>query len=70
MRLKFEIQYKPDKENKVADALSRSEAPIELSSYFLWQLSNWEEWEQQIKLDLKLATIIQLSAIGQQMVHG
>lgn len=64
IEFRFEVYYKPGKENREADALSRSLEPKELKSYSLWKLPNWELWEDEIKQDIKFTSIIQLLATG------
>jgi len=47
----FEIQFRPKKENQVADALSRREYFMAVS---LFQKDEWETWETEVQQDEKL----------------
>lgn len=59
MGFKFEIVYKPGKENRAANALSRKEENLELHGFSLWQHDNLEEWEKEVQVDPKLHNIMQ-----------
>lgn len=65
MGFKFKVQYKPGKDNRVAYALSRRVETKELNSLSMLQLPNSDEWEEEVKQDPKLASIMQLLATGQ-----
>ncbi|KAF3614446.1 putative purple acid phosphatase 18-like isoform X1 [Capsicum annuum] len=45
---KFEIKYKPDAENRVADALSRHGESAELYAFSIWKYEDKEEWDQEV----------------------
>ncbi|PHT76006.1 hypothetical protein T459_19528 [Capsicum annuum] len=45
---KFEIKYKPDAENRVADALSRHGKSAELYAFSIWKYEDKEEWDQEV----------------------
>lgn len=42
----------------------------ELNSCSLWPVNNWEDWEEEIKQDPKLASIIQSLVTKQQEHQG
>lgn len=52
----FEIQFKPGKENSVADALSRREMYFALS---IVNLADGEDWFQEVQADPKWQQVIQ-----------
>lgn len=54
----FEIQYKLDKDNKVADALSRKEE-VDFKAFSVYQYDDILQWEEEIKKDEKLSLIVQ-----------
>lgn len=58
MGYKFEINYKPGKENRVAGALSRRDE-MELCAVSLWQYDELDSWEAEISKDERLASIWQ-----------
>lgn len=54
----FEIRYKLGKENKVADALSRRE-DMEFKAFSVQRYEDLNHWEEEIKKDKKIASILQ-----------
>lgn len=56
---KFGISYKPGKENRAADPLTRQEEHMEMMGFSLWQYDGIEEWEKEVQCDLKLCQILQ-----------
>ncbi|WVZ16622.1 hypothetical protein V8G54_009604 [Vigna mungo] len=52
----FEIHYRSGRENKVADALSRKQYFLALSSF---QTNKWEAWKEEVQQDSKLTSLIQ-----------
>jgi len=52
----FEIKYKPGKENRVVDALSRQ---IQYAAIYTVRFLEWDDLEAEIKKDTRLQQIIQ-----------
>ncbi|XP_054783927.1 uncharacterized protein LOC129290886 [Prosopis cineraria] len=70
MGFKFEIVYKPGKENRAADTLSRQDESLELMGFSLWQYDDVEEWEREVLADLKLSKILQQLITDKEGVEG
>lgn len=70
MVYKFEILYKPDKENRVADTLSRKGQELELKAMSVWQYDDLENWEDEVKKDEKLLVIWQKIITCQHPLEG
>lgn len=56
MGYKFEIHFKPGKDNRVANALSLK-AEMELKAVLVWQFDELNTWEEEILQDEWLSTI-------------
>ncbi|KAF7814832.1 Splicing factor U2AF 65 kDa subunit [Senna tora] len=65
MGYQFEIKYKPGKENRVANALSRRGETMELKAYSVWKYDSLEEWTQEVQKDEKLSQVFQQLLTGQ-----
>ncbi|GKF27938.1 putative mitochondrial protein, partial [Tanacetum coccineum] len=53
----FEIQYKPGKENSVADALSRRREPIACHAITFTTLQNWDDLMIDLSWDVELTLL-------------
>ena len=70
MGYKFEIQYKPGKENRVADALSRQENEGELVALTVWHNRDMESVENEMLNDEELRDIAQRVLQGREVPQG
>lgn len=70
MGFKFEIKYKPGKENRAADALSRCEHELEVQALSVWQYEGMAELEEEIERDDQLRKVKQQILLGQNNPRG